>query len=119
MGVEKHKKEMTLLRQKLEQMDIKNDVKIKKLKRQIDEANADKEEAVETLNRMKGRLEKEKKMIHKEKSRNLRRRWNRCNPSLIKPTKKSIVFMKSRKISTLKTANSEISWRSPRWQLLN
>jgi len=64
--VEKHKKEMTLLRQKLEQMDIKNDVKIKKLKRQIDEANADKEEAVETLNRMKGRLEKEKKMIHQE-----------------------------------------------------
>jgi len=38
----------------------------KKLKRQIDEANADKEEAVEILNRMKNRLEKEKKMIHKE-----------------------------------------------------
>jgi len=64
--VEKHKKEMTLFRQKLEQMNIKNEVQQKKLKRQIDEANADKEEAVEILNRMKGRLEKEKKMIHKE-----------------------------------------------------
>jgi len=64
--VEKHKKEMTLIRQKLEQMNIKNEVQQKKLKRQIDEANADKEEAVEILNRMKSRLEKEKKMIHKE-----------------------------------------------------
>jgi len=64
--VEKHKKEMTQLKTKLEQMNIKNDVQNRKLKRQIDEANADKEEAIETLNRMKGRLEKEKKMIHKE-----------------------------------------------------
>ncbi|CAL4064486.1 unnamed protein product [Meganyctiphanes norvegica] len=64
--VEKHKKEKTLLNQKLEQMNIKHEVQLKKLKRQIDEANADKEEAVEILNRMKSRLEKEKKMINKE-----------------------------------------------------